>query len=128
MISTESHSETNGHPKTYTRTIGTLLRQNVHEDQNDWDVLSKPFTYYYNARVHLWTSVSASGLNLTEKPPSPSVTGLASAILNNASKTILAPMLEQRINVGTENSGTPHKNENSDELDDLDGLRGSSIG
>ena len=69
------HPQTNGQFERYNRTIASMLRNYVSEDQNDCDVYVGPLTYAYHSHVHRTTGTTPFELVLSRPPPEFSLRG-----------------------------------------------------
>jgi Chromo (CHRromatin Organisation MOdifier) domain/Integrase zinc binding domain/Integrase core domain len=69
LFTTAYHPQCNGQVERFNRTILSLLRVFVGEDQDQWDRYSHALTYAYNCQVHTSTKFAPFDLILSRPPP-----------------------------------------------------------
>ena len=69
VFTTAYHPQTNGQVERYNRTLLSMLRNYVNDNQDDWDVYASALTYAYNTHVHRTTGTTPFDLILSRPPP-----------------------------------------------------------
>jgi len=69
LTTTTYHPQTNGQVERFNRTLASMLRHYVANDQKDWDDYLPTLAYAYNRCVHRTTNTTPFDLTLTRAPP-----------------------------------------------------------
>jgi len=69
ITTTTYHPQTNGQVERFNRTLASMLRHYVANDQKDWDDYLPTLAYAYNRCVHRSTNTTPFELTLTRAPP-----------------------------------------------------------